>query len=46
MPSEDTLFDMYEMIIDDLIENDRFQAASFLIQKLLSQNKHFQQTYK
>lgn len=33
MPSQQNLFDLYEMIVDDLIEKDCFVSANYVINK-------------
>ena len=40
------LFNLYELIVDDLIEHDRYQAASHIIRHFLNKNIKNLQNYK
>ena len=38
MPSPENLFDLYELVVDDLIDRGSFAAASFVLGKCIKSN--------
>lgn len=34
--SQETLFDLYELIVDDLIDKDAFEAAKFVLNQCIN----------
>ena len=38
MPSNENLFDLYELVVDDLIDKNSFSAASFVLSKCIKTN--------
>jgi uncharacterized protein YqgQ len=37
--SSEILFDLYELIIDDMIDKDAYMAAKYIINKCINNNK-------